>query len=974
MKRYVKTIMALSMTALISVSAAAGTGIKINAQSVQNNQTYGDNNLGSKITDMNLKGFVGEKLKGNVKNWQLVAYKNNKNIIDQIAAAKTNELTFSYMLGSDYFNVESYLNMDIMPYGDKQALGFVMTSAASSFGDRDVKYDVDPNAITNWSGATELWVEVDASNLESDAYLRISFEENSFGRESYRPLTGKEFTLYTSDGQALNAKTEEGGYSKIEAGFKGYVALPLGESFYERYFDNFGNGMLDIDKVVQWQISYKSDSKNIDKPFYITSFNVVGNVDGKTVPFATDAGDKILTIWNFDGIKPKTDVDMSSLFWYGEFVGKLLTGIAYGYMATNDRELKAVADGIVDDLSAAQGEDGYLGTYIGKSRYSLETNNWDLWNQYHCITGLLEWYKITGNEKAFITAKKCIDCIYETFKNRSYLVFGGYETNRSIAHAYAQMYQATRDKKYLDEAERIISEDCNQYNGWYNYALQNIDFYKTNCGRWEVLHMIMTLGILYEETWKPEYYEVMKNVWESIDKTDVHNDGGFATNEGALGDPYMDGVIETCCTVAWMAFTNEYYKYNQSVEVADELERSYYNAMLGSLMEGNKYCTYNTPVDGVQGSCGGYDGRRVSSQQDISFQYNKGSSDFNCCQANLARGLGQISQWAAVTFENELNLNYFGACEIETEVGGKKVIIKEQTNYPLDGNVRITIDGLSKNDSFTLNIRIPTWAKGATAKLNGEYIDCKSGEYLNIERVWENGDEIQLDLPMEINYWVGENVKSGRTSVYYGPILLALDNYFAPSYNNDTEMTTNEIESAQVTSGGLYGALLFVDIKKGQDTIRLVDFASAGKYRGNSSPSTYWSWLNVTDAPSIKSYENPVYRWQNNDRKRITASYSVVLDKYSAYAGQMVNFSVKKRVGYDAEVALSGGVTFTNKGNEYSFVMGENDVDIQVTYTKKQEQSTSGKGCSSTVGTQSAVLSACAVAALGLKRKRKIEE
>ena len=144
----------------------------------------------------------------------------------------------------------------------------------------------------------------------------------------------------------------------------------------------------------------------------------------------------------------------------------------------------------------------------------------------------------------------------------------------------------------------------------------------------------------------------MSNLWYSILETDIHNTGGFTTNEGAQGNPYKEGVIETCCTIAWLAFTNEFYRYAQLVEVADEFERSYYNGLLGSLLDNDKYCTYNSPMDGVQGTCGHYDGRKVSSQQDISFQYHSDSPDMNCCQANFARGLGQLSQWALMTDNN----------------------------------------------------------------------------------------------------------------------------------------------------------------------------------------------------------------------------------------------------------------------------------------------------------------------------------
>ncbi len=623
--------------------------------------------LKSNIKNMNLTGYVGTNIKNNVKFWQVSAYKNNKNIIDQIARAKTNTNGFENILGTDYFGVDKYFDIDIADkYGGK-SMSWTLKSVPSDFGDRDIRFANDPAAQTNFTGAKELWIKIDASDTSSPTGVRTAFEENVVGRESYRLKNGVSVTLHTASDSTVVA-TDGGGYIPMPAGFDGYVSMPLDETHFTRYFNEGGNGKLDLSAVVQFQLSVKGDVGMIGKTLYMDEFAIVGDVDGKALPVSGGGNDTYKVVWDMSALSAKSDYDASSLPWYGEFAGKLLTGIAYSYKIYPNAELKTAADEIVTDLKTAQGDDGYLGVFVGGARYSISVSNWDLWNQYHCITGLLEWHKLTGNADALTVAKKAIDCIYETFKDRSYIVAGGFETNRGIAHGYAQMYQATKDVKYLNEAERIIQNDCMDENGWYKTALRGGHFYQTSSNRWEVLHMIMTLGILYEETGNGEYYNVMSQIWEDILQTDIHNGGGFTTDESAQGDPYREGVIETCCTISWLAFTNEYYKYNKSVAVADEFERSYYNAMLGSLLDTDKYCTYNTPMNGVQGSCGYYDGRRVTSQQDISFQYNSGSPDMNCCQANLARGLGQLSEWAAVSDGDKLYLNYFGNSKIETEV------------------------------------------------------------------------------------------------------------------------------------------------------------------------------------------------------------------------------------------------------------------------------------------------------------------
>lgn len=938
--------------------------------------------LKSYLTDMELSGYVGTNIKNNIKFWQISAYRNNRNIIDQIARAQNNTDGFENVLGTDYFGVDGYFDIDIAERSGGKSIGWTLKSVPSSFGDRDIRFSADGNAVTDWTGAEELWVKIDASDVPSPVGIRTSFEENAVGRESFRLRSGVTVTL-RSDGVSTDVNTDGDGYVTLPARFGGYMALPLDDAHFERYYQENGNGRLDLSNVVQFQIAVKGDADMIGKTLYIDEFAAVGNVGGDALPDGAENGKTYKTVWDMQGLSPKSDSDSSSLPWYGEFAGKLLTGMAYSYKIFPDPQLKAAADEIVTELGKAQGGDGYLGVYVGGARFSIAASNWDLWNHYHCITGLLEWHKITGNVQALEIARKAADLIYETFKDRSYLVVGGFETNRGIAHGYAQLYQTTGDEKYLREAERIIVNDCADENGWYKTALNGGHFYLTSSNRWEVLHMIMTLGILYEETGNREYYDVMSAVWEDILQTDVHNDGGFTTNEGAQGDPYLTGVIETCCTVAWMAFTNEYYKYNKTVAVADEFERSYYNAMLGSLLDTDKYCTYNTPTDGIQGSCGYYDGRRVSSQQDISFQYNSGSPDMNCCQANLARGLGQLSEWAAVTDGDRLYINYFGNSNIKTTVGGNKVAVRQTTAYPVDGAVKIEISGLDKAARFTLMIRVPTWAHGSVAVADGKRTVLREGEYYAIDKEWKNGDTVDLDIALPFMYWTGERDKKLTASVYRGPILLTLDEAYAPNVASQTIFDALGFESANVASGTAQGCMLFCDVKtENGDTVRLTDFASAGKYNGASSPSSYRTWLYISGCPL--PVENAHERWTNSEKFILIFDGNIVTDRAAYYPGETVRFKAIVPDGKRIKEIVSDEVTDISFDNgEYYFTMPAMSVSVGITFdgieTEKPEYKPNGRsdaaaiaiGC--TAGAVGTAAAAAAAVMIVKKRKRKRE-
>ena len=827
------------------------------------------------LKELDLKGYVGTNLKNNARYWQKNAYTDNPNIITQIAYAAHTEgsISLSTVLGTDFFGVDSYYNIDIKEKDGDKYVGWSLKYLPDSFGDRDLRFSNDPKATTNWAGVKELWIHVNNSEINDVTGLRVCFEDDSQGKESFNLIQGKTVKLYTTS-TVTEVTIEANGYVSIPAKFVGYLAIPFDNEHYEHYWTEGGNGNVDTSNVAQFQIAVRTTSAALNKTFYLNNFAIVGNFNGDNLPegITHNQNFKYKVIWDISTIEPRIADDKcqpSGLPWYGEFVGKLLTGIAFTYKATRDDFLVESANTIIADLKEAQGEDGYLGVFRDGARYSIEASNWDLWNQYHCIVGLLEWYKITNNQDALDVAKKAIDCIYETFKDRSYLVAGGFETNRGIAHGYALMYQVTREEKYLNEARRIIDQDCQDANGWYKVALRNGNFFRSSSSRWEVLHMIMTLGILFEETNYQEYYDVMETIWYDIQSTDVHNTGGFTTNEGAIGDPCRDGIIETCCTIAWSAFTNEFYKYSKQVEVADELERSYFNGILGALLDDDKYCTYNTPMNGGQGLTGG-DGRRVKSQQDIAFQYNSGSPDMNCCQANFARGIGQISEWACLTDGPALYLNYFGNCNISTKVNGVDVTINQVTSYPINGSIKLTINGLTKPTKFTLKIRIPSWTAGSTVSYDGQTYDAEYGEYFDIAKTWNNGDEVTVELGMRFTGWYGSSDQAGYTAIYYGPILFTLDEYYLNKYSpyvpfkKNNTLLAEDFANVEVQKGNIINCWAYIDVPCAGSFVRLIDFASAGKFNGTSTPSSYYSWLlvdgfNPGRVPAIDIWKNPLY-------------------------------------------------------------------------------------------------------------------
>ena len=147
-----------------------------------------------------------------------------------------------------------------------------------------------------------------------------------------------------------------------------------------------------------------------------------------------------------------------------------------------------------------------------------------------------------------------------------------------------------------------------------------------------------------------------------------------------------------------------------------------------------------------------------------------------CCQHNHGFAWPYYAEHLVMaTPDNGVAAVLFNSCEATVKVAnGKEVVIREQTDYPFDSQISFTITS-DQAVAFPFYIRIPCWTKNADVKVNGKKVqlDFESGEYLCLQRTWENGDKIEANFPMEISYrkW---QVNKNSVSVDYGPLTLSL--------------------------------------------------------------------------------------------------------------------------------------------------------------------------------------------------------
>jgi DUF1680 family protein len=271
--------------------------------------------------------------------------------------------------------------------------------------------------------------------------------------------------------------------------------------------------------------------------------------------------------------------------------------------------------------------------------------------------------------------------------------------------------------------------------------------------------------------------------------------------------------------IAYNALAAEILKQTGDSRVADFLEISFYNAVMGSFSPTGRWSTYNTPMEG----------HKNANYHDINFQCRPGSPDMNCCSANAARGLGTYAAWAVLEDESTVYVNSYEAMKLDTTSGWQ---LHVTGGYPAEGQVTLQAQGLGGR---RLALRIPTWSKETKVWVDGVCHTPAPGGYFTLDEA--EGKTVTLSLDFSPSFLEGQEKFAGRSTVYYGPILYGYDASLNGQYPLDglPEIRREELAEKRPVRGA--DGRLTVTLDNG---LILSDF-----YRMGSTGCDYTTWIPV---------------------------------------------------------------------------------------------------------------------------------
>ena len=481
-------------------------------------------------------------------------------------------------------------------------------------------------------------------------------------------------------------------------------------------------------------------------------------------------------------------------------VYKTIEGASYVLQTYPDEKLKAYIDSVLDVVGAAQEPDGYLYTartinpahphhWAGKKRWEVEDFlSHELYNLGHMVDAACAHYQATGSEKFLNIAKRYADCVIREVgaKEGQACVVPGHQIAEM---ALARLYVLTGEQKYLDEAKFLL--DYRGKTGRRDLYSQSDKPVVEQTEAWghavRAGYMYAGMADVAALTGDKDYLKAIDAIYNNIVSKKYYITGGVgARHEGeAFGADYelpnLTSYNETCAAISMVYLFHRMFLLHGDAKYIDCLERTLYNGVIsGMSVDGGRFF-YPNPLS----SDGKY---AFNADNTVERQPWFGCA---CCPSNLCRFIPSFPGYMYAVKDRQLYINLFAGNTATMQVGGKDVVLEQQTSYPWDGDITITV---KKNQAkaFDMLVRIPEWVNGTpvpsdlyqfsdgvkgsySVKVNGQPVsgNLEKG-YLVISRPWKKGDVVSVHFDMPVRTITAhEKVKAdeGRVAVERGPLV-----------------------------------------------------------------------------------------------------------------------------------------------------------------------------------------------------------
>ena len=299
------------------------------------------------------------------------------------------------------------------------------------------------------------------------------------------------------------------------------------------------------------------------------------------------------------------------------------------------------------------------------------------------------------------------------------------------------------------------------------------------------LYLASGVTDLYLETGEPALLDAMLRLSKDIIETKLYITGGLGSRfDGeAFGDPYElpsdQCYCETCAAIASLMWNWRMLLISGEGRYADLMERALYNNILASPALDGQHYFYINPLMLRDAKY-----LRLSTDLPLNEDFIPNERpewhDCACCPPNVMRLFSSLTHYLATRDANGIQIHHFASADIECDLtSGQRVKLNLMTDYPWQGQIKLRVVETGSSP-WALSLRIPEWSQHPIVSINGNLVRDLNLEkgYLVLERTWQAGDIIDLELGMEPMF-VASNPRIDATrnclAIQRGPIIYCLE-------------------------------------------------------------------------------------------------------------------------------------------------------------------------------------------------------
>ena len=480
-----------------------------------------------------------------------------------------------------------------------------------------------------------------------------------------------------------------------------------------------------------------------------------------------------------EGNLKKIDMEESLLSHYRTRLGKkayrglglTLDAVVRLCAYSRDPELIRLKDKWIDELISTQDPEGYIGLYPKGQQYGPDSM-YSIQESAQIVLAFTADYQIFGNKRSLEAARKLADNMLANWGGDS-------PVNPVISdgEALVLISEVTGDPKYMNWLKEKYSPGGQLHPGWLmklgGDPLKPLNLEGRHLYTWCDVNLgMLSLNRHFPEKWLtaawPQFIPWLKDGGalpqgafaseERFRRSQTTRSGMDDHDPEFMWHQPKDIRTMACesCTKTYVSTLLDHLMEEKSDGYfGDVMERAYYNGIFAAQTPDGRHLAYDLSVEGT----------RVVNPV-----------DYYCCPGNLRRAFAYLPGRIYRKLKDGLYVNLYAESDATLALkGGVKMKIKQVTDYPVSGNIRVEIHPASPVKT-PLVFRIPAWCDAPAVKLNGKAVaDVKPGTFLRLDREWKAGDVVALDFPMKWRWERGIREQEGRACLLRGPVAYTLN-------------------------------------------------------------------------------------------------------------------------------------------------------------------------------------------------------